>query len=206
MIVHRDVLQRTPEWDALRLGKITASPLVDLMPAKSKAPDSWTETQTKILYTIAAERLTGMRKESFDSRALQWGRETEDLARSVYEIWTGEPVETVGFIERDEWTGCSPDGLVDTDGLVEFKCPNSDTHLMYRTIAGRLEADYHWQVQGQLWVAGRSWCDLVSFDPRYLDAEKRIYIVRVHRDEEAIARIEERVGYAVEAIRTLMAA
>ena len=205
MIIHRDVQQRTPEWDELRLGRITASAIADLMPAKSKPVDSWTETQVKILYTVAAERMTGVRKDGFDSRAMAWGREQEDLARQVYEIYTGNLVEQVGFIERDEWEGCSPDGLVDTDGLVELKCPNSDTHLQYRAIAGRLEADYFWQVQDQLRVSERKWCDLVSFDPRFLSAEKRIYVARVHRDDEAIARIDERVKEAIDGIKEIMA-
>jgi putative phage-type endonuclease len=206
MIIHRDIIQRTPEWDAVRLGRITASALADLMPAKSKPADSWTETQSRILYTIAAERMTGQRKDSFETRAIQWGRETEQLARAVYEIDSGSMVEEVGFIELDEWVGCSPDGLVDDDGLVELKCPNSDTHLQYRTIAGRLSDEYFWQVQGQLWISGRSWCDLCSFDPRFLDASKRLHVVRLLPDADAFERIAARVASAVEAIKTIMAA
>lgn len=206
MIYHREIIQRTSEWDAIRLGRITASALADLMPAKSKPDDSWTDTQSKILYTIAAERLTGQKKDGFETRAIQWGRDTESLARAVYEIFRGVKIEEVGFIERDEYVGCSPDGLVGEHGLVEIKCPNSDTHLQYRTIEGRLAEEYKWQVQGQLWVSGRAWCDLCSFDPRYTDPFKRLFVVRIERDEAAIARIESRVTYAIEAIKTLEAA
>lgn len=205
MIIHR-IEQRTPEWDELRLGRFTASIVGDLMPAKSKPVDSWTDTQLRTIYEIAAERLTGRKKVAFTNAAMQWGIDNENTAREIYTYQTGNIVDQVGFIELDDWTGCSPDGLVDSDGLVEIKCPNSDTHLMYRHIPGRLYDDYQWQCQTQLWVSGRAWLDLVSFDPRFIDTDKMSFIHRAERNQDMIDRIEARVGEAILKCKEIMEA
>ena len=85
MIIH-EIEQRTLEWYAVRLGKFTASTFADLMPAKSKAADSWTDTQIKAMYAVVAERMTGVKPQGFESYAMQWGTLNEDQAREVYEV------------------------------------------------------------------------------------------------------------------------
>lgn len=195
--------QHSSEWYSLRLGRFTASVFADLMPAKSKPVDSWTETQTKQIYATVAERMTGKAAEMFQSRAMEWGIVTEAQARRAYEMATGYLVDEVGFIAIDDWVGCSPDGLISDNGMLETKCPNSDTHLMYRVIPGKLRESYYWQCMGQLWISGREWVDLCSYDPRYIDESKRLFTVRIERDEDAIARLEKRIQSAVEIAETI---
>jgi predicted phage-related endonuclease len=88
-------------------------------------------------------------------------------------------------------TGASPDGLVDADGLVEIKCPNTATHI--ETLKGQCApAKYITQMQWQLACTGRKWCDFVSYDPRMPDS-MRFFCVRVQRDDELIESLEKDV-------------
>lgn len=195
MIIHT-MPQRSDEWLAVRRGKFTASDFDALMPAKSKPIDSWTDAQMKIVYRICAERMIeAVPGSSKVSAAMQWGIDTEDEARAAYEMETGHEVQQVGFIELNEWVGCSPDGLIgETEGL-EIKCPGSDTHLRYMTEGG-LDDDYWYQVQGNLWITGRSIWHLVSFDPRFKE-EYQIHTVNIARHEDSIARLAARVECAI---------
>ena len=78
-------------------------------------------------------------------------------------------------------SGASPDGLVGDDGWLEIKCPNTATHIEY-LLEGTVPGKYIAQMQWQMACTGRSWCDLVSFDPR-LPAELSIHIRRLPRDD-----------------------
>ena len=185
--VHR-MEQQTPPWYLIRIGKCTMS---NAEKAKAKAKDGGPgvtarrylakiRAQIKLLKRIHAghiEWAEAMEQFDFKTRAMDDGNTYEILAIQEYEDRTGSQVERVGFIEfADHPIGCSPDGLVGTDGMIEVKCPNSDTHEMY-TGEGVLPAEYKWQVQGQMWVAKRTWCDFCSYDFRLDD----LFVVRVVR-------------------------
>lgn len=120
------------------------------------------------------------------------GTDNEPVARLRYELETGNDVEECGFFAHpDIMAGASPDGLVNDDGLLEIKCPNSATHI--ETLRKRkVPSQYYWQVQGQMWMTGRQWCDFVSFDPRLPENAQYIRI-RMDRDDKAIAELEEEV-------------
>jgi putative phage-type endonuclease len=140
---------------------------------------------------LVAERLTNEIQESFSSPAMEWGVKYEPMARMAYEIARETFVDTTGFWKHTSipWVGCSPDGLVGTEGLVEIKCPNTTTHLDY-LLAGEIPAEYYKQIQGQLWVMNREWCDFISYDPR-MPERKRLFIKRCYRSNDSIADIEE---------------
>jgi putative phage-type endonuclease len=204
MIIH-EMPQRSDEWFEIRRGKFTASDFDTLMPAKNKGIDSWTDTQMKIVYRVAAERMTGKAKPlGFTSDAMQWGINTESEARAVYEMETGEEVREVGFLEASEWIGCSPDGLIGEDKGLEIKCPNSETHLRY-SCEGGLAEDYFWQVQGALWISGRKEWDIVSFDPRF-DDSWQLHIAHVARHEESISKLAQRIEAAILKARAIIEA
>jgi predicted phage-related endonuclease len=91
-----------------------------------------------------------------------------------------------------KWLGASPDGLVmGANGLIEIKCPNTQTHLGY-LLEQKVPAAYINQIQTQLWVTGRSWCDFVSFDPR-VPERLQLLVVRMERDEKLISVMEAEV-------------
>ena len=171
-VVH-DVAQRTPEWHALRCGRLTGSS-VGSMIATLKSGKGEAAERRDLRLQLVVERLTGRSDESYRSAEMQWGIEHEDDARRAYEALSGNVVRTVGFLSHPELrTGCSPDGLVGDVGCVEIKCPKSSTHLATIRQARALDPlrclprDYVAQAQHLLWLSGAQWCDFVSFDPRF---------------------------------------
>lgn len=186
----KKVEQGSDEWRELRLGHVTASCVADIM-AKGKSGEA--ESRRKYKLRIVAERLTRLGQESFMNAAMEWGVEQEPFARMAYEVKNEVLVDKTGFWHHPDiaFLGVSPDGLVGSDGLVEIKCPNTTTHLDY-VLDDKVPAKYFKQIQCQLWVTGRQWCDFVSFDPR-LTIKKQLFVKRCERDEEFIAEMEKEV-------------
>jgi putative phage-type endonuclease len=194
--------QRSEEWFNIRLGKVTASRVADII-AKTKT--GYSASRASYMGDLICERLTGKQVEFFVTSAMRWGTETEPMAASSYEARTGNLVEGVGFVPHPtiNMTGASPDGLVDEDGLIEIKCPNTSTHL--ETVLSNVPpAKYVTQMQWQMACTGRKWCDFISFDPR-LPEKMQIFIQRVERDDEVIKKLEEEVGTFLKEIDTKMA-
>lgn len=185
-----EIIQRSEEWYAIRAGRATASRFSDVM-AKIKTGEA--ATRRNYRYQLLSERLTGVPQESgFINAAMQWGIENEPLARVAYEAANGVVVDEVGFVQHPAlMAGCSPDGLVGSDGAVEFKCPNTATHILWME-AGVLPSEHAPQVYGQLWITGREWVDFVSYDPR-LPEHLQLFTVHVPRDDERIKEVEEAV-------------
>jgi hypothetical protein len=208
--------QRDDDWYAARCGKATASRFKDAIATKKQTekqkkdnlPGDPMQAQLDYLTELVVERLTGRPVQKFTTAAMLWG-DHEPEARTAYEQITGTEVEETGFVAHDVlYAGCSPDGLVDWDGLIEIKCPyNSAVHI--ETLLGGMPTDHMPQVQGQMWITGRQWCDFVSYDPR-MPEPLQLYVQRIHRDEAFIADLERRVtsflaevGNQVEALRRL---
>ena len=182
--------QGSPEWFAQRLGKVTASRVADVI-AKTKT--GYSTSRDNYMAQLVCERMTQTVAESFTNAAMQWGTETEPLARAAYEAYADVLVDEVPMIAHPtiEAAGASPDGLVKDDGLVEIKCPNTATHidtLLSQTVPGK----YNTQMQWQMACTGRQWCDFVSFDPRMGDG-LQLFVKRVLRDNAYIQMLEEEV-------------
>lgn len=182
--------QRDDDWYAARCGKATASRFKDVM-ARLKNGSPAADRQ-KYLMELVLERLTNQPATSYENAAMRWGMEHEAVARAAYERLTGVAVEETGFICHDTlMAGCSPDGLIDWDGLVEIKCPyNSAVHL--ETLLTGMPAEHMPQVQGQMWITGRQWCDFVSYDPR-MPAELQLHVHRIPLGLAFIADLERQV-------------
>jgi putative phage-type endonuclease len=182
--------QRTAEWFAARVGKVTASRIADVC-ARTKT--GWGASRKNYMAELVAERLTGQRTEGFTNAAMQWGTDTEPEARISYEFYRDATVAETGFVPHPSIaeTGASPDGLIGVDGLVEIKCPNTATHLE-TLLGGTMPEKYFLQVQWQMACTGRQWCDFASYDPR-LPESMRLFVDRVKRDDTAIAAIEKDV-------------
>ena len=134
---------------------------------------------------------------------MKWGTETEPQARSMYSVNNDfVVVKEVAFVEHNKFIGISPDGLVGDDGLLEIKCPNTTTQIK-RALSDDYAADYKAQIQMQLWVTERKWCDFVSFDPR-LDCAAGYLQQRVYRDEEYIEEMKIKVYAFVEKMNLLI--
>jgi putative phage-type endonuclease len=120
--------QRTTQWFQQRLGKATASRICDIV-AKTKS--GYSTSRKNYAAQLVCERLTGAAQDSFTNAAMQWGTETEPLARDAYRQHSLSEVAECGFFDHPNvaMAGASPDGLVGDDGLLELKCPNSATHI-----------------------------------------------------------------------------
>jgi hypothetical protein len=142
---------------------------------------------------LACERLTGQPVQRLDTAAMAWGRDQEAAAAALYADRTGAQVEEIGFVRHPHLeAGCSPDGLIDWDGLIEIKCPfNPINHV--ETLEGGVPAEHIAQIQGQMWVTGRTWCDFVSFDPR-MPPRLQLYVQRVDRDPAYITKLGDEVA------------
>jgi putative phage-type endonuclease len=182
--------QGTEEWFTIRIGKVTASRVADVI-AKTKT--GYSASRDNYMAQLVCERLTGQKGESFTNAAMQHGTETEPLARAAYEALKDVLVDEVGFVPHPtiEMAGASPDGLVGEDGLLEIKCPNTATHietLISKVVPGK----YNTQMQFQMACTGRQWCDFVSFDNR-LPEMFQLFVTRVPRDEVFIKLIESEI-------------
>ena len=183
-------MQRTESWHQDRLGKATASRMADVM-ARTKT--GWGASRANYQSELLIERLTGMPTESYQSAAMLRGIETEPAALAAYSFDNDLTVDLVGFIDHPHipMAGCSPDGLISYDGLVEIKCPNSATHIE-TLLTGTVDLKYMRQMQFQMACTGRQWCDFVSFDPR-MPAGMQMWTRRFERDAAAIRLMEDDV-------------
>jgi putative phage-type endonuclease len=181
--------QRTEEWFAARLGKVTASRVADVL-AKIKSGESASRKNYKM--ELVVQRLTGKVGESFTNAAMEWGTEQEPFARMAYEAHTGTFVKEEGFVDHPtiEGFGCSPDGIVG-EGLIEIKCPNTANHIE-TVLENKAPSKYIPQMQCQMACTGAKWCDFVSFDPR-VPEDLQLFVVRVERDQEYIDSMEVEV-------------
>lgn len=178
--------QRTEEWINARLGKLTASRFGDIIGGP--------EARKRYACEILQEIVTGQPSQDpdFTTPAMDWGNYHEPIAADYYADNTDEIPLLCGFFTHEKYpfVGASPDRLIGFDGLLEIKCPFY-TYNHISAIHFGAYAKHKPQVQGQLWVTGRDWCDLASFDPRY--HEQPLYIERIQRDEAYIAALEEEV-------------
>ena len=186
-----DIEQRTDEWFAARLGKVTASRVADVM-ARTKT--GYSASRDNYMAQLVVERITGERAESYNNAAMQWGTDQEPFARAAYEAHTGQMVEEVAFVPHPtiDGAGASPDGLVGADGLCEIKCPNTST-MIDTLLTGAIPSKYVAQMQFQMACTGRAWCDYVSFDPR-MPAKAQLFVKRLERDDEYIANMEAEIN------------
>lgn len=173
--------QGSEEWLAVR-GKIPTASQFHAVMAKGQG-----KTRRTYMLKLIGQRITGQPAESFSNSHTDRGHKLEPEACSMYEFQSGNEVNHVAFILGDNDAGCSPDGLIGDDGMLEIK--TKLPHLQIETlIADVLPSEHKAQVQGSLWVSGREWCDFVSYWPKLPP-----FIKRVYRDEKYIDELAESV-------------
>lgn len=204
MIIHT-MPQRSEEWFAVKCGKFSGTDFGKLMPTPKQGPEDFNAAQMAIIYRVAAERLTGLKKGSdWGGAPKDFGVETEDEARVSFMLETGLDVYEVGFVEFNEWIGCSPDGLIGDEEGLEIKCPNSDTHIRYLSRPKDLLDDYRYQCVGGLLCTGRKRWHLYSYDPRFESERMRSVHVIIERSEPEICLLENRLLEAIDKVEELI--
>lgn len=189
--------QGTQEWLIERCGYTTVSNLKKVI-AKGRSGEASTRRDYRI--QCVTERLTKLPVEGYKNAAMQWGNDTEPLAREHLAAEYGIIVECVGFTKhpRIEWLGASPDGLIDSlpekfgkqagSGGVEIKCPANSTVHIETILAEEMPPEHIPQVQGSMWVTDRQWWIFVSFDPRMPEGLK-LYAQLIERDDDYIQNV-----------------
>jgi hypothetical protein len=185
--------QRSDEWFAQRLGCATGSGFAAVLSKPKKGSDT-AESTGRRNYRIsrALEIVTGV-PEVVDlsySRDVQNGVERESAARLAFEQDSGLLVEEVSFVRLNaQRVGCSPDGLIGENAGLEIKCPNKATHFEYLSLEDDAPAEYRAQVQGCMYVTGRSHWYFASYHPEY-PPELQLHWTCVERDQKYIAELE----------------
>lgn len=178
--------QGSAQWLEARRGCVTASRFRDARDKlKSGAPSA-----KALLYAQdkARERVGGKAPEVYANAAMRIGTEQEPFARMAYEEATGRIVTEVGFARTEDGRfGCSVDGRVDSDGMVEIKTlVSSDT--LYRAMVDGDVSEYRDQCNGALWLLGLQWVDLCLWAPDL--PSHQLSIIRIERDDDEIERLE----------------
>lgn len=190
--------QRSAEWHAARLGKVTASKVADVM-AKTKS--GYSTSRENYMIEIALQRITKKAKDGFTNAAMQRGTDLEPIARSAYESSEGVMVIECGLIDHPEVKSfaASPDGLVGTDGLLEIKCPDEKQHFAFlRSMIP--DNKYQIQMLAQMACTGRKWCDFVSFDDRF-PIELQYAKMRFMRDDKRISEMLSEITSFLEEVK-----
>ena len=202
MKIYENLQQGTEEWLQVRLGKFTASKFAVIGSEGSGKGRGGLET---LCIEKAAEIITGKPMAQFTNEDIERGHALEDEARGAYTLETKNVVKQVGFVELDEFTGCSPDGLVGKDGFTEYKCKDDKNHLLM-ILGKEIDRAYQWQIQGGFYcMPTRKWCDFASYNPNF--KKKPLVIIRVYPDpvmqeaikiglEKGIKRVKEIIQIA----------
>ena len=182
MKIHEGIVQRSPEWFALRKQyPLTAS--------KAQAIGNNGKGLETLVWEKLAEAYSSGIVEDISNRHTERGVELEPQARALYELERGVTVKEVGFITNDEISpvaGASPDGLIGEDGLLEVKCFDDAKHFKMTVEGLEIESQYVWQIQMQMLITERKWCDFLAFNPNF---DKSLLIQRVEADEEMQSKI-----------------
>ncbi len=193
--------QRTEEWFKSRLGKVTASKVADVM---KKTKSGYSTARKNYMMQLLCERLTETKKETYTNSIMQRGTDLEPIARFRYEVEAYCIVDECGLIDHATIPrfGASPDGLVDDDGLLEIKCPNTAQHIDF-IINDKIIDQYMWQMMAQMSCSNRKWCDFVSFDDR-LPEILQYKVKRIFRDEEKILSMEIEISNFLDELQELV--
>ena len=194
--------QRSEEWYAQRLGKFTASRFGDLMTNSRKKDEVLGQTAISYIYEKAAELLTGERKEIFGT-ALDSGNEYEPICKAYYSELRGVTIEDMPFVPINEYSGASPDGMIDGE-LIEIKCPYNTANHLKTAFEGYIDPKYLWQMQGQMLATGALACRFLSFDPRIKDERFKLIEIRVKADLEMQEQLRERLAFANDYLSNLL--
>jgi len=201
----KGIEQGSPEWQALRIGKIGGSRISDLLTEGRGGAESLTKRKYK--NELIRERLTGRKLDTYKTPAMQRGIDLEPMARAWYEVKYNTFVDQVAIVLHPSIDGgqCSPDGIVEaTNSLIEIKIPNPENHLDNILTGGKQLEQYYDQVQWQLaCMPEKEFCDLVSYDPEMPD-HLQGFVKRIYRDDEYINNMQNAVIVFLSEIETIV--
>ena len=180
MKIHR-IEQMSDEWFELRRGRMTGSHGQEIA-NNGKGLDTY-------LHTLMAGYFATTQEERYTNADLERGIALEETAIAMYSAETGYEIDQVGFVEIDEYIGCSPDGMVkEHKGLIEVKCKNNTNHFKnFLYGEKKIESKYIWQMQMNMLLTKSDWCDYIAYNPNF---EKDLIIIRIKANEEKFDKLK----------------
>lgn len=199
------IAQRTPEWYAARRGRFTGSEVWKLITEpRSKADKdvgNLSETAKTYINQVLAEATTCVTPQ-FYTPATQWGIDNEADARDAYTLYHSKEIIPADFVPHGDFGGGSSDGWIGSDGIAEIKCPyNSGGHIENLLLEAsnvtplafkESHKEYYWQMQNNLMVTGREYCEFISYDPRFA-GKSRLAKITMYRVEDDIKLIQQKI-------------
>jgi hypothetical protein len=163
-VIHHAVVQGSEWWLRLRLGRPTASEFDKIITAKKWEPTKGGARRSYQVRLLTELILDGPLDNAV-TPAMIHGTDFEAKALAAYEMLEGIETTPCGFCTTDDgMAGASADAFVGEDGSLEIKSPfKPEIHVGYLLNPESLKEEYWVQVQGQLYVTGRKWTDLISY-------------------------------------------
>ena len=197
-----DVEQNTPEWSALRCGKVTSSSNATFMAHAEKG--IWGDPAMRLALQVALERITGNKSECvFSNGHTERGHAQEPIARAMYEMQHFVNIDNGGFFDCGGLYGASPDGLIDEDGIIEIKSVIAPVH--YANLKrGSHDPTYTWQIVGNLDCTNREYADFISYCSEFPEG-KQLIVYRLYRKDylDHIERLRARREEFLKLVKTI---
>mgnify|MGYP003365389141 CR=1 FL=1 len=199
-----------PEVEIIKLGKVNRCEFNGLIyensiksevirAVRESLPRVYSDMRNGYMSELIGQICTGEIKEQIPFKQAEWGHKNEPIARSLLEFETGEKINQVGFIYRDEnqRAGISPDGIIDGKDIgVEIKCPwDTKWHIDF-ILSKKIKPEYVEQCQFSMWVTGYSKWYFASYDPRM--NKRRLHYVVIDRDKDFMKKYDESYDLFIE--------
>ena len=178
--------QGSDEWFDIKKGKMSASH-AQAISAQGKGLDTY-------IHELMSEYYSSGERDSYSNEDMERGIELEAQAVEMYELENNVKTEKVGFVELNEYVGCSPDRLVGEDGMIEVKCPKDKNHFKFLLEGAKaIESKYIWQMQMQMFITERKYNIFLSYNPNF---KRSLFACRIEIDPAAQAKLKEgfRIG------------
>lgn len=196
------------EWYRKRAGKFTCSRFGDLMTSGRGKDEMFGQTAMSYIYQVAAERI-GSYVFPFDTSTVRWGKENESVALAEYCDRVGIELQdcvtgTAAYRQYNDFVGGTPDAIC-LPGCVEIKCPYTPQEHLRTVWEKTVPKQYVWQVQGHLLLTGADYCDFVSFDPRIINEQFRLQVIRVQPVKAMQDELRHKLNAAIDLVKKICA-
>jgi hypothetical protein len=199
-----DVPQRSPEWYAARVGRLTGSSAGDML-ATIKSGEAAGRRNLRL--RLVLERLTRRSQETdYVSPAMQAGIDREADAFAAYESLTGNVVERTGFLAHVEhMAGCSLDGHVGDFGkLLSIKCRQPAAHFEFLK-TGKVPGDAMAQIRHEMWLTEAVEHDYFSWNPDFPESLQARVVTVTGKDADIPGYERAALAFLQEVLRDVLA-
>jgi len=197
MEIYTDIDQQSPEWFALRIGSIGGSSI------STAVAGGQGKIRNRLLYDLVGEILSGEKKGGYTNHEMQEGIKYEPEARQLYEFLYDVEVRQVALVKMSEHKHCSPDGLLDHDGMIEIKTLTPSRFVEVKA-TGIIETAYRKQMQWGMLICERQWCDYACYSPYVARKVHPLHVIRVKRDDKEIKELDEGANVFIEELQSLL--